>query len=134
MYYFTTFGDIFTAEKPIKIIILLLFGGAVFDGENAGILAKVLDEAFLRGGRDGLGFSVDIVEQMTDALIIEFGVDIIEQKQRIFTTCRTINFNVSELQKKQRAPLLPGRAKPAQLVAIEQDLEVVAMSADQRMP
>jgi len=70
---------------------------------------------------------------LADATVVEFGVDIVEQEQRILTSLFEKYLDICKLEQQQRASLLTGRAEFADLAAVERDLEIVAVRADQRV-
>ena len=101
--------------------------------KNRRVLTELFDKTFLRCGDKSLGLIVQIFEQLTHAFVVEFGVDIIEQKQRIFAARGMVNRDIGQLQREQSASLLAGRAEFSQIVPVKQDLQIVAVRPDQRV-
>ena len=81
-----------------------------------------------------MGFTGKEFEKPTDAAVVEFCVDIVEQKQRIFGPLRIKNGEVRDQQQKEGTSLLAGRAVFAQVVPVKMYLKIVAVCSDQGMP
>ena len=105
------------------------FDEAVFDGKNLRARAEFFDEAFFRGGDESLRFIAQEFEQLRDAFIVELGVDIVEQKERIFLILLEKDRHRRELQDQERASLLPARTVFSEVVPVEQNVQVVAVRA-----
>src|SRR6185503_11618235 len=133
MSYSTIFPARFTAAKRNKIEDLSGFSGPVRNLKNACIGAKFFDKTFLGGCDECLSLIGEIFEQFADAFVVKLGVNIVNQKERIFATCGVKDGDVRELQKEQCRALLAGGAKLPQIMCIKGQLHVVTMRADESM-
>src|SRR5437868_6712468 len=115
-FYSTIFDGRITASKGNKFFGLSGFCGAVFDPENTGPGAKFIGNALLGRGDEGLGLVGEVFEQLSDAFVIELGVDIVDQKERIFAARGVKNGDIRKLQEQKGASLLTGRAKLPQIM------------------
>ena len=110
MVHSTSFPLILTEEKTINSFILLNFGLSAFNAKNLCGRAKSFDKTFLRCGHKSLCFVIQKCQQLTDAAVVEFGVQVVEQKERIFAARGVIDGYTCELEDKQRTSLLAGVA------------------------
>ena len=80
-----------------------------------------------------MGLFVQKLEQLRDPAVVEFGIQIIKEEQRILAPGRVEDRNVGELEEENSTALLTRRAVLFEIVTVKADLEVVSMRTDERM-
>lgn len=72
--------------------------GTIFDPKNRRILTEFFDKTLFRCGYESLSLILQKVEQSGYPAVIEFGIKIIEKKERIFAPCSVIYGDVCQLK------------------------------------